>query len=509
MNSLRPLVTITILAVIGAWLYVKINEGPGRPVHGDAEAWPDQSSEGVPPLSATSAPLGEAEAPTWPTGVGTSPAAAAAAPPTPVALQPAPVAVQPAAAMNGGGAGEMPPIPELPDAASPDDAAPATASAATTTAPAAIPTARYPADESAANTLADESPARAAVDAVAAVKSGPDSDRGGPATTGLVAASSAADRYVSSAAAPPTAAGSAGSIPPAQAALPSATTAAAADLREPPTQEAAPTADRHGLANVNPLEPAPPSPASLPVEPTFADAWPEIQSALDRRELARAHQLLSGWYGDSSLTPAEAEKVDLLLGQLAGTVVYSTEHQLEPAYVVRPGDTLETIAAQYNVPWQLLAKINGVPTVSAVQPGQQLKVVRGPFSAVVDLSRSQLTLLVDGRYAGRFPIVVPSGTMLTDGQWLVDQKLAVPAASGAPSSYETASAQAAVDRAIVLKGEDAATGRPAVAGPTITIASNPPSIGAAGSAPAIRVSPQDAEELSDILSIGSRVTVRR
>ncbi len=57
--------------------------------------------------------------------------------------------------------------------------------------------------------------------------------------------------------------------------------------------------------------------------------------------------------------PTDTQKVETLLSQLAGTVVYSTEHQLEPARVVKPGETLETIAKEYNVPWQLLAKING------------------------------------------------------------------------------------------------------------------------------------------------------
>ena len=31
MSSIRPLVTITILIVVGAFLYVKINEGPVAP----------------------------------------------------------------------------------------------------------------------------------------------------------------------------------------------------------------------------------------------------------------------------------------------------------------------------------------------------------------------------------------------------------------------------------------------------------------------------------------------
>ena len=145
----------------------------------------------------------------------------------------------------------------------------------------------------------------------------------------------------------------------------------------------------------------PTTPIGATAASSFAASWPAIQSALDRRDLKQAHQLLSKWHGNESLTAAETEKVESLLSQLAGTVIYSTEHQLEPARVVKPSETLDAISKEYNVPSQLLAKINGIQPTDQLQPGRQLKVVRGPFAAVVDLHRSELTLTVDDRYAGQ------------------------------------------------------------------------------------------------------------
>ena len=49
MSSIRPLVTITILVVVGAYLYVKINQGPARP-HAASDVWQSEPTEGVPPL---------------------------------------------------------------------------------------------------------------------------------------------------------------------------------------------------------------------------------------------------------------------------------------------------------------------------------------------------------------------------------------------------------------------------------------------------------------------------
>jgi hypothetical protein len=65
--------------------------------------------------------------------------------------------------------------------------------------------------------------------------------------------------------------------------------------------------DRYGVgASV-----APPEPAVTPLSggpsatagATFAASWPTIQSALDKRDLKQAHQLLSKWHGDMTLTP--------------------------------------------------------------------------------------------------------------------------------------------------------------------------------------------------------------
>jgi len=118
------------------------------------------------------------------------------------------------------------------------------------------------------------------------------------------------------------------------------------------------------------------------------------EAALDRGELSQALLLLSDWYDDPSLSATESQEVNDLLRQLAGSVIYSTEHRLEPPYMVQAGEQIEDIAQKYQVPWQLLAKINGISPADPLQPGQKLKVVRGPFSALIDLGRRKMTLML-------------------------------------------------------------------------------------------------------------------
>ena len=302
--------------------------------------------------------------------------------------------------------------------------------------------------------------------------------------------------------------------------IPAATTSQSPPEQNPLRQANQPTADQptasadpySSVYGQNPTTPQ----ATAPVEPAFAASWPEIQSALDQGKLPQAHELLSKWHGDPSLTPAEAEKVESLLGQLAGTVVYSTEHQLEPARVVKPGETLETIANEYNVPWQLLAKINGIPAPDRLQPGQELKVVRGPFSAVIDLDRKQLTLMLGDRYAGAFQVTMPDGSAVNEGQWIVEGK---PAEGGPASVYgaDSAMAPAAGSRQLLLKSADATgvgSAVPLMIGSRPGLDPNSQRVTADGQAargavPYIAVSPTDAEELADILSVGSPVVIRR
>ncbi len=132
-------------------------------------------------------------------------------------------------------------------------------------------------------------------------------------------------------------------------------------------------------------------------------------------------------------------------------------------------------------------------------------MIRGPFSAVVDLHRSELTLEVDGRYAGTFPVRVPPGATVTEGQWLVDQKMIGLQNSVAPAAYATAPAD--TGRTIVLR--TASSFGAQSGGPTLTIASGSVAPTPSPSSATIQVAPQDAEDLADILSVGSRVVVRR
>ena len=137
---------------------------------------------------------------------------------------------------------------------------------------------------------------------------------------------------------------------------------------------------------------------------------------------AEALATLSLFYNTPDLTDQERASLLGRLDPLAAIVIYSRKHLLEQPHRVGQAETLMEIAARYELPWQLLANINAIEDPIAVLPGTELKVVRGPFRAEVDLSRNELTIFLGELYAGRFPIAVGSTPAPQEGTYTVQDK---------------------------------------------------------------------------------------
>jgi len=246
---------------------------------------------------------------------------------------------------------------------------------------------------------------------------------------------------------------------------------------------------------------APPdSPQTPPPSAAFASAWADAHDKLAAGRYAGALAELSTWHDDPSLGLEESQRLEDLLGQLAGTVIYSQQDLLLPPHVVQQGETLLSIAASLAVPWQLLAKINGVEDPARLVPGESLKLVRGPFDAVVSVSRRRLSLQVGGNYAGSFPVVVGRQIRERVGSAVpvvsAQQGTAPPEQTG--PAMQVAWAQPG-PRSIALAGGLSIAG---VADPATVSDDTVPGT-------SLIVAERDLAELADILGQGSRVLVRQ
>ncbi|MFM7521928.1 MAG: LysM peptidoglycan-binding domain-containing protein [Planctomycetota bacterium] len=284
---------------------------------------------------------------------------------------------------------------------------------------------------------------------------------------------------------------------------------AAAPAPVPPPVPAPPPPMTAPVAAAPPTAPAPvPPSAAIPAPTTdggvlptarqaaavaagstaFAAAWADAHDKLAAGQYAEALSLLSVWYDDPSLGPEETRRLDALLGQLAGTVIYSQQDFLLPAHVVSAGQTLHSIAAPLQVPWQLLAKINGIPDPDQLIPGEHVKLVQGPIDAVVSVSRGRLSLQVAGHYAGSFPAVI--GRAVTDrvGVSVAVVDVRSTGAAGDPAARRTL---VLADGMAIEAIDDPAAHASGAVGSTVLVAS------------------RDFAELVEILGPGSHVLVRR
>jgi lipoprotein-anchoring transpeptidase ErfK/SrfK len=232
---------------------------------------------------------------------------------------------------------------------------------------------------------------------------------------------------------------------------------------------------------------------------TFQTAMESARRDLDAGRVVEAHQQLSIWYDDPRLSPAEQQQLCDLLDQVAGTVVYSTQNLLEAPVEVQPGERLEDIAQRYQVSPQLLAKINGIEDPNSLRPGERLKVVRGPFAAVVNVEKKQLTVLLNGAYAGRFPIGIGAEHPPQEGQFAVTEKAVKPTYYGPNRTVDPEDPANPLGKRWIGLGNQLG----------IHGTNDPANIGRNGLPGCISLGDRDADDVFDILSVGSRVIIRR
>jgi LysM repeat protein len=237
---------------------------------------------------------------------------------------------------------------------------------------------------------------------------------------------------------------------------------------------------------------------------TFGAAWTTIQPKLVGGKLSDALEDLTAWHNHPSLTPTEQAFVQRLLGELAGTVIYSNEHLMAAPYRVQAGERLADVAEKHQISAELLAKINGIDPQSVLRPGDAIKVVKGPFSAIVDVAAGQLTLMVDGRYAGSFSLAGLGSSLSTKMragervELTVSQKTVAPIYNGPQGEIDAGKPNNPLGQHLVALGSELALH-----------GTNPQAARADQPAGGIRMNPADIAEVYDILTVGSRVVVRK
>lgn len=158
------------------------------------------------------------------------------------------------------------------------------------------------------------------------------------------------------------------------------------------------------------------------VSKAYDNAKDLAMEQIDRGDLKDGLATLSTFYNAPELTGDQRMDLLDLLDALAREVVYSRRHLLDSVYIAALGETLNDVAKRYDVPAEIIARINAIESTNSLPSGARLKVIPGPFRAEVDMNRGELTLFLGDLYAGRYPVSFGSDPAAKPGMYQVIDK---------------------------------------------------------------------------------------
>ena len=183
-----------------------------------------------------------------------------------------------------------------------------------------------------------------------------------------------------------------------------------ADPATSPATQASPALAIEPVRTQELTNPATPAPAGteptaqpepiVPVSPAVS-AMDEGRRLLDRNEPVKARDVLNRALHDPAVSEAERVELRKRLSDIADMVTFSNRvfpgDPMADTYVVRSGDRLSKIPAAegFRIDYRLLQRLNGIKNPNAINVGQKLKGLYGPFHAVVDKSEFRLDLYAD------------------------------------------------------------------------------------------------------------------
>ncbi len=164
------------------------------------------------------------------------------------------------------------------------------------------------------------------------------------------------------------------------------------------TNESPETTDTKNSAQPNnnvTIQP-PPLPLELTTTEIAEDTLALIKKALvnaDNGNIIAARDTFNSVLA-MELTPEYRKSIKARLTELSKTWLFGKKilsgDTMTEYYRVHPGEVLSTIGKKFNVPHEILLRINNIKSAKLLQAGQTIKVIKGPFH--VKVHRSTFTM---------------------------------------------------------------------------------------------------------------------
>lgn len=185
------------------------------------------------------------------------------------------------------------------------------------------------------------------------------------------------------------------------------------------TDEALPE-QANAVPSPEPVVALPNAPDSSEVTALIAEA----QQDIFENRIIEARDKLNDALGSTN-SPRQRQTIKRLLSELADKWLFSREtysdDPLCSRYQVRPGEVLSNIAKDHKVPYQILMQVNNIDRANALRAGKTIKVVNGPFHAIVHRSSFTLDLYLQNTFVGSFGVGLGKpGRETPTGLWRVE-----------------------------------------------------------------------------------------
>jgi len=215
-----------------------------------------------------------------------------------------------------------------------------------------------------------------------------------------------------------------------------------------------------------------------------------------------ARRLLTQLYlhAGPALRPAAREALDAINREL----VFNPQcTEGATIHVVERGQMLQTIARQYKVPWQAIARINAIDRPERVREKQKLKIITGPPEILIDKSDFRLALFINGEFIKEYRIGHGKDNKTPTGTFVIEQMMV------RPDWYPPEGGVIKYGEKGYLIGERwmGFQNQPGATGLGIHGTSEPETIGTLCSNGCIRLLNEEVVELYDFVTPGTKVTI--
>lgn len=196
----------------------------------------------------------------------------------------------------------------------------------------------------------------------------------------------------------------------------------------PPTPPAAPAQSAKPQTPAATPAPAPrvtPLVLAVPADKAVAEG----KRLLDAGELLKGRDVLNAALVSGQLSASDAAIARQLIQQANQEIIFSRktfpDDPWQDVYTVQSGDLMVRIANRFFTPYEFICKINGNIDPRRIRPGQKLKVIKGPFHAVVNMKDFRMDLYLgspggsDAMYVMSFPVGLGADNSTPTGLWVV------------------------------------------------------------------------------------------